>query len=88
MQTAVDTLRYLGVALPDGGDALPTGSTDANVGVLQGIPSISVGRSRGGDQHTLQEWTDIESAKIGTKQICYSVGRIGRISGVIDWPTI
>jgi hypothetical protein len=28
-----------------------------------------VGRSRGGDQHTLREWSDIDSAKIGTKQI-------------------
>jgi di/tripeptidase len=69
VQTAVDVLRYLGVELPTGREALATGSTDANVGVVQGIPSIAVGRARGGDQHTLQEWSDIESAKIGTKQI-------------------
>jgi hypothetical protein len=29
----------------------------------------AAGRARGGVQHTLQEWSDIESAKIGTKQI-------------------
>ncbi len=69
VQTAIDVLRYLGVELPKGREALATGSTDANVGVVQGIPSIAVGRARGGDQHTLQEWSDIESAKIGTKQI-------------------
>jgi acetylornithine deacetylase/succinyl-diaminopimelate desuccinylase-like protein len=69
VQTAIDVLRYLGVELPQGREALATGSTDANVGVVQGIPSIAVGRARGGDQHTLQEWSDIESAKIGTKQI-------------------
>ena len=69
VQTAVDVLRHLGVSLPPGREALPTGSTDSNAGVVRGIPSISVGRSRGGDQHTLREWSDIESAKIGTKQI-------------------
>jgi tripeptide aminopeptidase len=69
VQTAIDILRYLGVELPMGREAVASGSTDANVGVVQGIPSIAVGRARGGDQHTLQEWSDIESAKIGTKQI-------------------
>jgi acetylornithine deacetylase/succinyl-diaminopimelate desuccinylase-like protein len=69
VQTAVDVLRHLGVTLPPGREAIPTGSTDSNAGVVRGIPSISVGRSRGGDQHTLREWSDIESAKIGTKQI-------------------
>lgn len=69
VQTAVDVLRFLGVSLPAGREALPTGSTDSNAGVVRGIPSISIGRSRGGDQHTLREWSDIESAKIGTKQI-------------------
>ncbi|MBM3818416.1 MAG: M20/M25/M40 family metallo-hydrolase [Acidimicrobiia bacterium] len=69
VQTAVDVLEHLGVALPAGREAIASGSTDANVGVVNGVPSIAVGRSRGGDQHTLQEWTDIDSAKIGTKQI-------------------
>jgi acetylornithine deacetylase/succinyl-diaminopimelate desuccinylase-like protein len=69
VQTSVDVLKHLGVALPPGREAVPTGSTDANAGVVSGIPSIAVGRSRGGDQHTLQEWTDIESARIGAKQV-------------------
>lgn len=69
VQTSIDVLRYLGVELPQGREAVATGSTDANVGVVNGIPSIAVGRSHGGNQHTLQEWSDIESAKIGTKQI-------------------
>ncbi|MBI4266490.1 MAG: M20/M25/M40 family metallo-hydrolase [Acidobacteria bacterium] len=69
VQTAVDVLRHLGVTLPPGREAIATGSTDSNAGVVQGIPSIAVGRSRGGDQHTLQEWSDIESAQIGAKQI-------------------
>ena len=69
VQTAVDVLKHLGVSLPAGREAVPTGSTDANAGVVRGIPSISVGRSFGGDQHTLQEWSNIESARIGTKQV-------------------
>jgi di/tripeptidase len=69
VQTAVEVLKYLGTKLPAGGEALPTGSTDANAGVVRGIPSISIGRARGGDQHTLQEWSDVQSARVGTKQI-------------------
>jgi acetylornithine deacetylase/succinyl-diaminopimelate desuccinylase-like protein len=69
VQTAVDVLQYLGTKLPAGREAIATGSTDANAGVVTGVPSISVGRSQGGDQHTVIEWADVESARIGTKQI-------------------
>lgn len=69
VQTAIDVLRFLDVAMPAGREAIPTGSTDANVGVVQKIPSISVGRSRGGAQHTLQEWAHIDSAKTGAQQL-------------------
>ena len=54
----------------------PWRSGYANVGVVRGIPSIAVGRSRGGNGHTLQEWSDIESAKIGTKQIILLTGAL------------
>jgi len=30
---------------------------------------VSVGRGYDGDNHTLREWSDVESARIGTKQI-------------------
>lgn len=69
VRTAVDVLAYLGVPIVPNGAPLPTGSTDANVGVTRGIPSIAIGRSRGGNQHSLTEWADVESAKLGTKQI-------------------
>ena len=36
---------------------------------VRGIPSIAIGRARGGGTHTLQEWTHVESAKVGTNQI-------------------
>ncbi len=69
VQTAVDVLRYLKFDLPKGHEAEPDGSTDANAGVVNGIPSISTGRCIGEGQHTLGEWADIESARIGAKQI-------------------
>lgn len=46
-----------------------SGSTDANAGVVRGIPSISVGRSLGGDNHTLSEWADIPSALPATQAV-------------------
>jgi acetylornithine deacetylase/succinyl-diaminopimelate desuccinylase-like protein len=69
VETAVDILRYLGHDFGSRPAAVASGSTDANVGVVRGVPAISVGRSYGGNQHTLSEWSDIESARIGTKQI-------------------
>jgi acetylornithine deacetylase/succinyl-diaminopimelate desuccinylase-like protein len=81
VQTAVDVLRYLGVELTAGREASPSGSTDANVGVVRGIPSISVGRSRGGDQHTLSEWSDVPSARVGTKQIILLTATMAELVG-------
>ncbi len=69
VQTAIDIQRHLGVrvGMPGAAEALATGSTDANVGVVMGIPSISIGRSYGGNQHTLTEWAHWPSALEGTK---------------------
>ncbi|MEI6667973.1 MAG: M20/M25/M40 family metallo-hydrolase [Acidobacteriota bacterium] len=69
VQTAVSVLKYLNVPIVPGGEPTPTGSTDANVGVVHGVPSVAIGRTRGGNQHSLTEWSDIESAKLGTKQL-------------------
>ncbi len=69
VQTAIDVLEFLGYDFDGQPPARATGSTDANAGVIRGLPSISVGRARGGDQHTRQEWAEVESARIGTKQI-------------------
>ena len=80
VQTAVDVLAYLGVELPEGREALPTGSTDSNAAVVRGIPSISVGRANGGNQHTLTEWADVESAKIGTKQIVLLAAALAEVA--------
>ena len=65
VQTALDVHRFLGIE----SRAEATGSTDSNVAVTRGIPAISVGRARGGDQHTLSEWADRDSALPATRML-------------------
>lgn len=69
VQTAIDIQKQLDVrfGMPGAAEAIATGSTDANIGVVMGIPSISIGRAYGGNQHTLTEWVDWPSALQGTK---------------------
>ncbi len=69
VQTAIDVLRFLDVSLPASREAVPSGATDGNVGVLLGIPTVSIGAANGGGGHTLQEWARTDSAKTGTQQI-------------------
>jgi tripeptide aminopeptidase len=69
VQTAIDIQKQLDVdfGMPGAAEAIPSGSTDGNVGVVLGIPSIAIGRSQGGNQHTLTEWAHWPSALQGTK---------------------
>jgi acetylornithine deacetylase/succinyl-diaminopimelate desuccinylase-like protein len=80
VQTAIDVLEHLGFDFGNRPKATPTGSTDANAGVVRGIPSVSVGRARGGNQHTLSEWADIETARTATKQIVLLVAALAEVS--------
>jgi tripeptide aminopeptidase len=81
VQSGVDILKYLlKETHPDRPvRAIASGSTDGNVGVEMGIPTIAVGRSFGGEQHTLQEWSDIPSVFLGTKQIILLAVSLGGI---------
>ncbi len=65
VQTALDVHEFLGIPAT----AEASGSTDANAAVTRGIPAIAIGRGRGGDQHTLTEWADRDSALPATKMI-------------------
>jgi acetylornithine deacetylase/succinyl-diaminopimelate desuccinylase-like protein len=65
VQTALDIHKYLKVALLP--DAMDVGSTDANVGVALGIPSIAIGATAGRDAHTLDESADAMSIVPGVK---------------------
>jgi len=66
VQTAIDIQKWLGVETGTR-EAQATGSTDGNEGVVRGIPTIAIGRSYGGNQHTLSEWAHWPSAILGTK---------------------
>lgn len=81
VQTAVDIQAWLGVRTA-GRDALATGSTDSNAAVVRGIPSIAIGRSYGGDQHTLREWAHWPSALLGAKLTLLLAVTMGGASGV------
>lgn len=65
VQTAMDVYAWLGAPM----QPVASGSTDANAGVVRGIPSISIGRSRGGNQHTLTEWAHWPTALPATKAV-------------------
>lgn len=79
VQTAIDVLKYLDVSMPTGREANPTGSTDGNVGVLLGIPTVSIGAANGGGGHTLQEWARADSARTGTQQIILLAASLAEI---------
>ena len=61
----IDIYAYLGIDAP----ARDTGSTDAVAAVRKGIPAVAIGRSRGGDQHTLSEWAHVPSALTATQAV-------------------
>lgn len=81
VQTAIDVLRFLDVSLPASREAVPSGATDGNVGVLLGIPTVSIGAANGGGGHTLQEWARTDSAKTGTQQIVLMAVSLAEIAG-------
>lgn len=67
VQTAVDIHKYLKLALLP--DAMDVGSTDANVGVSLGIPSIALGATSGRDAHTVEEAAEAASIVPGVKSL-------------------
>ncbi|HEX6307640.1 MAG TPA: M20/M25/M40 family metallo-hydrolase [Longimicrobiales bacterium] len=79
IQTALDVHGHFGVAAR----AIATGSTDANAAVVRGIPAISIGRSIGGDQHTLSEWSDVDSALPATKVALLIGIAMARLAGEV-----
>ncbi len=89
VQSAVDIQRQLGIdGLPGAPEAIATGSTDGNVGVVRGVPSIAIGRSYGGNQHTLTEWADAPSALPATKLVLLLAVTFGDGIKVVSQPPI
>ncbi len=69
VQTAVDINRALGITagMPGATEAVATGATDANPGVVRKIPSIAIGGSRASGAHQLTEYALASSALPSTK---------------------
>jgi acetylornithine deacetylase/succinyl-diaminopimelate desuccinylase-like protein len=67
VQTALDIQKHLKVMLVN--EAMDVGSTDANVGVALGVPSIAVGAVWSRDAHTLEESADGRTIVPGTKML-------------------
>lgn len=69
VQTAVDINRFLGISagMPGAQEAVPTGATDANPGVVMKIPSIAIGGSKASNAHQLTEFAMASTALPSTK---------------------
>ncbi len=69
VQTAIDINRALGISagMPGAREAVPTGATDANLGVVRKIPSIAIGGSKASGAHQLTEYALASSALPSTK---------------------
>jgi tripeptide aminopeptidase len=69
VQTAIDINRALGMSsgMPGAREAVATGATDANPGVVRKIPSIAIGGSKANGAHQLTEYAIASSALPSTK---------------------
>jgi len=64
VQGALVTLAEMGV-----NGALEIGSTDGNVPLSHGYPTVTIGITRGGNAHRLDEFIEVEPVKSGMKQL-------------------
>ena len=69
VQTAVDINRFLGMTpgMPGAEEAVATGATDANPGVVRKIPAIALGGSKSSGAHQLREFALASTALPSTK---------------------
>ena len=64
VQAALAALGRIGVQ-----GVLETGSTDANVPLAAGCPSVTVGITRGGNAHRLDEYVELHPVEAGMRQL-------------------
>jgi acetylornithine deacetylase/succinyl-diaminopimelate desuccinylase-like protein len=64
VQDALASLRLLGVH-----GNLETGSTDANIPLSQGYPAVTIGITRGGHAHRLDEYIETKPIQAGIQQL-------------------
>jgi acetylornithine deacetylase/succinyl-diaminopimelate desuccinylase-like protein len=64
VQGAMAALAQLGIQ-----GTLETGSTDANIPLAAGCPAVTIGITRGGNAHRLDEYIDTQPVAAGLKQL-------------------
>lgn len=64
VQGALTTLKEMGVT-----GALEVGSTDGNVPLSHGCPTVTIGITRGANAHRLDEYIEIQPTQSGMKQL-------------------
>ncbi|MGJ3239987.1 MAG: M20/M25/M40 family metallo-hydrolase [Anaerolineae bacterium] len=64
VQGALATLAHLGLR-----GSLETGSTDGNIPLAAGCPTVTIGITRGGNAHRLDEYIEIKPVEAGMKQL-------------------
>ena len=64
VQGALAALECVGIR-----GALETGSTDANVPLANGCPAVTIGITRGGNAHRLDEFIETKPVGDGLKQL-------------------
>ena len=64
MQGALAALDCVGIT-----GALESGSTDANVPLSRGCPAVTIGITRGGNAHRLDEFIETGPVKVGLQQL-------------------
>jgi tripeptide aminopeptidase len=78
VQDALAALSILGTA-----GSLETGSTDANIPLSRGCPAVTIGITRGGNAHRLDEYIEVEPIAIGLQQLLIlSLTTADRLAGV------
>jgi acetylornithine deacetylase/succinyl-diaminopimelate desuccinylase-like protein len=76
---ALDILKDLGIApIPD------ASSTDANISISRGIPSVCIGLTSGGHAHRPDEYIDIPPIAMGLAQLAALIVRAGGELGAAE----
>ncbi len=74
VRLAEDCLRAAGVE-----PHLSNGSTDANLPLSRGLPSIAIGLTSGGRAHSLEEYINVEPLKKGMEQLIRLVSKVWEV---------
>jgi acetylornithine deacetylase/succinyl-diaminopimelate desuccinylase-like protein len=79
VQTAIDIQHALGISpgMPGAEEAVATGATDANPGVVRKIPSIAIGGAKAAGAHQLTERAIASSALPATKMLLLMLATFG-----------